>query len=74
MRKDLKRLSNQLASRILDHLENDFVNHIDKCPLLQGRYLGLRKYRVDDHRIIFTVLENEIFILRIQHRREVYRD
>jgi mRNA interferase RelE/StbE len=42
---------------------------------LSGIYKGYRSYRYGDHRIIYKVLEAEqtIIIVRIDHRRKVYK-
>ena len=43
--------------------------------LLKGELTGLRRIRVGDYRIIFEVQASELIVLviRIGHRREVYR-
>jgi mRNA interferase RelE/StbE len=43
-------------------------------PQLKGKFAGLRKFRVGDYRIIFSIIETEtVLILRIAHRKEIYR-
>lgn len=34
---------------------------------------GEYRYRIGDHRIIFDIYSDTILILRIQHRKEVYK-
>jgi mRNA-degrading endonuclease RelE of RelBE toxin-antitoxin system len=34
---------------------------------------GPRRLQVDNCRVIYTILEDEVLVLRIGHRREVYR-
>lgn len=43
---------------------------------LSGQYKGLRRYRVGDYRIICYLDSNEkiITIMKIGHRKEVYRN
>ena len=43
--------------------------------VLKGEFSGLRRLRVGDYRIIYEVIHNELTILvvRIGHRREIYR-
>lgn len=42
---------------------------------LKGEFAGLRRIRVGDYRIIYEVEDNIllVLVLRIAHRREVYR-
>ena len=42
---------------------------------LKGHLRGLRRLRVGDHRVLYEVRDDELTVLvvRIAHRREVYR-
>lgn len=42
---------------------------------LKGQLKDLRSYRVGDYRVVYSVLKKEvqIHIIRIAHRRDVYR-
>jgi len=40
---------------------------------LKGRFSGLRKYRVGDYRVIYVILEEDVVILRIGDRKEIYK-
>ena len=69
--RDLGRLDKAEARRILTRIEKDLARKADSCPVLKGKFAGLRKYRVGDYRVIFAILEGQVLILRIGHRREV---
>ena len=71
--RDLGRLDKKEARRILEKIEKDLSERADAYPVLKGEFAGLRKMRVGDYRVIFTVMNNDILILRIGHRREVYK-
>jgi mRNA interferase RelE/StbE len=71
--RDLKKADKKEASNILDQIENDLSEHPASFPVLKGKFSGLRKYRVGDYRVIFVILEPDVIILRIGHRREVYK-
>jgi len=71
--RDLSKLSKSEARRIIDRLDRDLPRKADACPVLKGRFAGLRKYRVGDYRVVFAILENQILVLRIRHRKDVYR-
>lgn len=72
--KDLKRIGKQNAKRILDKIDEELARDPKKFPALTGPFAGLRKFRVGDYRVIFAVIDNDVLILRVQHRKDVYRD
>lgn len=71
--RDLGRLDKKEARRILDKIEKDLSEHAENYPVLKGEFSGLRKMRVGDYRIIFTLMDHDVLILRIGHRREIYK-
>ena len=73
VQRDLRQLSRLDAQRICDQIEQELVKNPESNPLLKGRFTGLRKYRVGDYRVIYCVLDEEVIILRIAHRRDVYK-
>jgi mRNA interferase RelE/StbE len=73
VQRDLKKLSKAEASRILDQIEKELSKKADTYPVLKGQFAGLRKYRVGDYRVIYAILGEDVLILRIGHRRDVYK-
>ncbi len=71
--RDLKKIKKTEASKIIDQLEKDLSNKPDSYPVLKGQFAGLRKYRVGDYRVIYAILEKNVLVLRIGHRRNIYR-
>ncbi len=71
--RDLKKIKKTEASKIIDQLEKDLSNKPDSYPVLKGRFAGLRKYRVGDYRVIYAIIEKNVLVLRIGHRRNIYR-
>jgi addiction module RelE/StbE family toxin len=71
--RDLARLGKAEARRVLARVEKDLVRKADSCPLLKGKWAGLRKYRIGDYRVIFAILDEDVLVLRIGNRRDVYR-
>ena len=72
---DIPRLSPDISTRI----ENAIRNRLIKNPIKYGLYLhgslkGYRKLRVGDWRIIYRVMHNEIRILVIGNRKDVYQN
>jgi len=71
--RDLKKLSKDDAKRILDKIEQALPERADTFPLLTGKFAGLRKFRIGDYRVIYTLTKNTALVLRISHRRDAYR-
>jgi len=71
--KDLRRLSRAEATRILDQIEEVLSKSPESNPLLKRPFAGLRKFRIGDYRIIYAILGKDVLILRIGHRRDVYK-
>ncbi len=66
-------MDREQADRILTRIEEELPSKAEKFPILSGRFAGLRKFRVGDYRVIYSVLGDTALILRIRHRREAYR-
>ena len=71
--RDLKRLDKTEAGKILDKIEEELSQRADAYPVLKGEFAGLRKLRVGDYRVIYALMESDCLVLRIGHRREIYR-
>ena len=72
--KDLKKIDKSIVIEIFDKINTELSKNANKYPQLKGKFAGLRKFRVGDYRIIFSIIEIEtVLILRIAHRKEVYR-
>ena len=73
VQRDLKKLSKADAKRLLNKLEKDLSRNADAYPPLKGEFAGLRKFRVGDYRVIFALIDGNVLVLRIQHKRDPYR-
>ena len=81
VKKDLKKLDKQVATRIFDYLTKTVIGKYADNPravgeALKGKKLGeYWKYRVGDCRIIAKIEDAELVILviKIGNRREVYQ-
>jgi len=71
--RDLKKLPRAEARRILDQIETELSDKADAYPVLKGQFAGLRKFRSGDYRVIYAILGDEVLVLRIGHRKDVYR-
>ena len=71
--RDLKKIDKDQADRILRKIEDELPEKADAFPVLAGKFSGLRKFRVGDYRVIYSIINDTALILRISHRREAYR-
>jgi len=71
--KDISRLQPGVKERI-----GDAITRYSKDPLGYARRmvdpsLGSYKFRVGDYRVIFDLEGDEIIVLRVGHRKEIYQ-
>ena len=71
--KDFKKITSSEANRILNKLNSELSVKADQYPELQGTFAGLRKYRVGNYRVIYAIINDIVLVVRIQHRKDVYR-
>ena len=71
--RDLKKLSKDEVSSILDQIEQELTKKSESYPVLKGQFAGLRKYRIGDYKVIYALVGTDILILRIGNRRDVYK-
>jgi mRNA interferase RelE/StbE len=72
--KDILKFPNNIKARIRKSIENRLL--VD--PLKYGEPLrrtlqGYRKLRVGDYRVIYKIEKKTIVVLKIGHRKEVYK-
>ncbi|MDA8099685.1 MAG: type II toxin-antitoxin system RelE/ParE family toxin [Nitrospiraceae bacterium] len=71
--KDIDKLDAKTKSRIGDALLRHKDRLIAQSTRLTDPRIGTYRFRVGDYRIIFDVEGSEIVILRVGHRREIYK-
>jgi len=71
--RDISRLSKKEANRVINKIEEELSERAESFPILKGDFAGLRKLRVGDYRVVFTVIDNNVLVLRIGHRRQIYK-
>ncbi|HET7453536.1 MAG TPA: type II toxin-antitoxin system RelE/ParE family toxin [Thermoanaerobaculia bacterium] len=70
---DLRRLDRAAADRILRQIEQKLSAPTRGGSPLSGEFAGLFRLRIGDYRVIYAKREGGFLVLRIAHRREVYR-
>ncbi len=73
VQRDLKKLSKAEAHRVLNQVGEQLSENADAHPVLKGQFAGLRKYRIGDYRVIYAILGADVLVLRISHRKDVYK-
>ncbi len=71
--RDLKKIDRDQVDRILRRIEDELPEKAETFTVLTGKFSGLRKFRIGDYRVIYSIIGDTALILRIGHRREVYR-
>jgi len=70
---DLHRLDRPTAKRVLDKFERTLSANPDAGLPLTGEFKGLFKYRIGDYRVVYAKTVDGILVLRLGHRKDVYR-
>ena len=71
--KDLKRIGKANARRVLDKIDAQLVKDAERFPALTGSFGGMRRLRVGNYRVIFAIVSDDVLVLRVQDRKDVYR-
>ncbi len=71
--KDLKHLPKDQFEKILERIDQVLSVDPYSCPQLTAELKGLRRLRVGDYRVLFRISGNEVLIVRIANRKDVYR-
>ena len=71
--RDLTRIDPSEVRRILDEIEKELSQAPDSHPVLKGTFAGLRRFRIGDYRVVYAIMDEEVVVLRIGHRKDVYR-
>lgn len=72
--RELKRIPHQDQKRIIDSVESLRIDPL-KGKIMSADWKGFRRLRISDYRVIYAFDGEELLIsvIRIGHRREVYR-
>lgn len=71
--RDIKRLDEQSKRRLGVALERYADSPFQFAKKLTSPELGTYRFRVGDFRVVFDIEGNKLIILRVGHRREIYR-
>ena len=71
--RDLRKLDGPTKLRIGKALLRFQENPLNYAEKITDPILGSYRFRIGDHRVIFDLEGDEIVILRVGHRRDIYR-
>ena len=71
--RDLKLLGRAEAEKLLDAVERKLRQDPPPSKSLSGEFKGLSRVRIGDYRAIYTRTIEGYLVLRIAHRKEVYK-
>jgi len=71
--RDISKLPRAVKERIGRTLERYAENPLSYARKMIDPALGTYRFRIGDYRVIFDIEGDEIIILRVGHRREIYR-
>ena len=71
--KDLRRLDRAEAIRAVNRLERALAAGGRRGEALSGEFAGLFKLRIGDLRVVYARTDEGYLVLRVGHRRDVYR-
>jgi mRNA interferase RelE/StbE len=71
--RDIEKLDPKIKKRlgkVLLRYKEEPLRYAEK---LSDSKLGTYRFRIGDYRIIFDIEDNEIVVLRVGHRKEIYK-
>jgi mRNA interferase RelE/StbE len=71
---DLQKIDKTQASRIILTAINKLSKNPQQFDSLIHQFIGYRRLRVGDYRVIFAIEDdkNRVVIIRVGHRKEIY--
>lgn len=71
--KDIQKLDNVARKRIKIKLEDLSKNPKSSAKKLTNSSIGQYRFRIGNYRVVFDIDKQNIVILRVGHRREIYK-
>jgi len=71
--KDLENLDREIQIRIASKLKEYAKDPLKHAKKLINPKIGTYRFRIGDYRVIFDIDGDKIVILRVRHRKSIYR-
>ncbi len=72
--KDIGKLDKQIYKRIKESLERYSQDPFTYADFLNDSRIGSYRFCIGNYRVIFDIKEDQIIILRVDHRGRIYRN
>lgn len=70
---DIQQLDTLARRRIGERLRSLEKDPLGRARKLMNPRIGTYRYRIGDYRVVFDISGRDVVILRVGHRREIYR-
>jgi mRNA interferase RelE/StbE len=71
--KDIDKLTQDVKKRIASKLREFSSNPLDYSRKLTDPKIGTYRFRIGDYRVIYDIEDENIIVLRIGHRKDIYK-
>jgi mRNA interferase RelE/StbE len=71
--RDISKLEPEIKEKLGDALRRYGKDPLNYARKMIDPSLGSYRFRIGDYRVIFDIEGNEIVVLRVGHRKEIYR-
>ena len=71
--KDLEKIDSKEKTRIGDKIKFLTNDPIGCSKKLSTTIIGSYRFRVGDYRVIFDIEDDKVIVLRIGHRKDIYK-
>ena len=71
--RDISKLEPEIKEKIGDALKRYGEDPLNHAMKMVDPSLGSYRFRIGDYRVIFDIEGDEIIVLRVGHRKEIYR-
>lgn len=71
--KDIQKLDTIAKKRVKKKIEEYSLDHLSHAKKLTDSRMGGFRWRVGNYRVVFDMEGKNIIVLRIGHRREIYK-
>jgi mRNA interferase RelE/StbE len=71
--KDIRRFEKNVKKRIGKALERYSEKPLKYATRLIDSELGMYRFRIGEYRVIFDIEDEKIIVLRVGHRKDIYR-
>lgn len=71
--KDLRYIDHEIQNRIARKIRQFSVEPLKYARKLVDAKIGTYRFRIGDYRVVFDIDDDQIVILRVGHRKSIYR-